>query len=299
MLALGLALAAVAASAPVASASVDAFGHVHGSDARALKRAFKAHHKAGYVVRGLHASVLFHFRYAGVYWIRRAGGANVDSGVAVFKRRGRHGWHALTHLSRRLAANMQPDGLRYSLALTGGGEFKQNDVTGADDPSTTTTSTTDINLTLGGGVGLTGEPVEIVRGQEQPGPSATPMLLGGSGTAQYTDAGNPSNDYSCTVSLGPPSDQTEIDVLWPHSRFAVYVNLGEPVETSSVPDCGAQVANPGSSDPWIDMTLTPSSSPPLGKPFSVPISIHHSNSYQSLSLDGSVQFKLIDVEVPT
>jgi hypothetical protein len=112
-LAIGLALAATAAFAPAAHASIDTFGHVHGRDASVLRRSFKAHHKSGYVIRGLHASVLFNFRYAGVYWMRRAGGANVDSGVVVFKRRGKHGWRVLSHLSRKIAANMQPDGWRY------------------------------------------------------------------------------------------------------------------------------------------------------------------------------------------
>ena len=83
----------------------------------------------------------------------------------VFKRRGKHGWRALSHLSRKIARNMEPDAWRYGISVTGGGEFKKNEVSSADDPTTTTSGTTDINLTLAGGTGLTGESVEIVRGQ--------------------------------------------------------------------------------------------------------------------------------------
>jgi hypothetical protein len=67
------------------------------------------------------------------------------------------------------------------------------------------------------------------------------------------------------------------------------------------------VADPSGSDPWIELNLTPASTPPLGKPFTVPISVHHTkhegdaSTYtdESLSLDGSVAFKLLDVEIPT
>ena len=73
-----MALAATLAVAAPAYASVDTFGHVRGRDRKVLVRAFKAHHHGGYVVRGLHASVLYKLRYAGVYWLRSTGGRDVD-----------------------------------------------------------------------------------------------------------------------------------------------------------------------------------------------------------------------------
>ncbi len=300
-----MASAAVLAVAPAAQASIDAFGNVHGRDHRVLVRQFKARHRSGYVVRGMHASILFRFRYAGVYFLRRAHGVNVSSGVAVFKHNGSR-WRPMGHLSRKLRANMQPDAWRYGISITGGGEFKRNEVSGADDPTTTTTGTTDINLTLAGGYGLRGEGVEIVRGQEQPGPDPPKMLLGGSGSSQYTDAGNPANNYSCTVTLEAPDLDPEIGVVWRHGHFATFVNTSRPAENSSVENCGAQVEDPGADTSGIETTITPPATPPLGRPFTLPLSIHHAThdgdasdyTDESLSLDGTLAFRLRDVEVP-
>jgi hypothetical protein len=296
-----VAVAVVALSAAPAQAKVDAFGGIHGHDRVVLTRMFKAHYRGAYVVRGFHASVLYRFRFAGLYWLKRSHGINVDSGAAIFKRHGRS-WRWVAHPTRKLHRNLDPAQWTYSASLSGSGEFTKKEVSGADDPSSTTTNSSDIHLTRGGTV----RPLDIVRGQGQPGPDTPPSLMGGSGSSRYTDAGDPSHDYSCTLTVGPSSQlQTDIAPDWKQGKLFVDVDFGDPVVHSSIPDCGADLEDP-QGESHLFFSTAPASEP-VGKPFSVPLVVDHEKHEgdasgsldETLTLNGAIAFQLLDVKVPT
>ncbi len=307
--ALALVVAAVGLAAP-AAASVVGYGDIRGHDRAELRRRFLAEYPQGYRVAGFHASALFHFRYAGVYYLRRQGGVNVDSGVAIFRRAGSR-WLPLRHPSAAIEKNLSPVEYLYSASLGGGGEFTLIESSGTDEPASASSTKTDIQLTMKGEFGAGREKLDLVDGAEEPEPEGPASLLGGNGSSQQTDAADPSQDHSCSFHLGKPDVEPELAIGWHGEEMTVDLNLGDPSSVGGSSECGGAPEDPDGEEPWIEVRTEVRS--PLGKPFSVPIVLNHSKREDShdeetgaltgvyertLTLKGSLDFKLLTVLPP-
>jgi hypothetical protein len=295
-----------------ARAGIAGFGVVTGRDLKQLKRGFLAEHPRGYRIAGYHASVLYEFRFAGVYYLRRKGGVFVDSGVAIF-RRTRGGWRADRHPSRAVERNLEPYAFFYTAHLSGSGTYRLLEETGIDEPETREGTRTEIQLALMGVFGAGRDKLVVEKGEEEPEPAAPHQLIGGNGTSAHTDAARPEEDYSCSFQLLPSEDETSLSIGWHGTELDAVLDLGSPFGSAPGPqECGGRPEDPVTEDPWLEVHAK-LAHPPIGKPFDVPVELEHQRSYpgyneetgaltsleeRALSLHGTLHFTLVGVEPP-
>ncbi|MBS1677437.1 MAG: hypothetical protein JST08_08630 [Actinobacteria bacterium] len=304
-----LLLGAALAGAPGARAAIDPFGKPTGHDRAELRGRFLAAHPRGYAIVGYHASVYFHFRFAGVYYLERKHGAVVEGGVEIFRRRG-SGWRPDPHPSATLALNLAPARYFYFATLTGSGSYLRLEESEIGEPELAATTRSEIQLTLAGSFGGR-KGLRIVLGQEQPGGASSPRLLGGAGTSSHVDAADPGSDYSCAFRLDASSLPTSLALGW-HGKeeLTADLNLGDPVGSGGG-ECSGAPEDPGSHEPWIELRAD-LAHPPLGKPFDLPLGLEHQVSHperdqsgvlidrqeRSLALTGDLRFSLATIEAP-
>lgn len=295
-----LAVLVVTAAAPAARAAINPFGKPTGRDRSELRSRFLAVHPHGYAIVGYHASVFFHFRFAGVYYVESKGGTVVEGGVMIFRRRG-SGWRPDPHPSPTLALNLAPTRYFYTVTLTGSGSYRLLEESEIGVPELAESTKTEIQLTLTGKIGGR-KGLRIVPGEEQPGAATSARLLGGSGTSTHTDAAEPGSDYSCAFHLGASEAPTSLAIGW-HGKgeLTADLNLGDP-SGSGGPECGGAPEDPSSQEPWIELRAA-LARPPLGKPFDLPLGLEHHVSRpaleeETLDLTGNLHFALLTIEPP-
>lgn len=306
---LGCLLAVWLADVPAAHAGINPFGKPTGHDRSELRSRFLAAHPHGYAVVGFHASVYFHFRFAGVYYLERKDGAVVEGGVMIFRRRGR-GWRPDPHPSATLQLNLAPARYFYFATLTGSGSYRFVEEEEIGVPELANSTRTEIQLTLAGRFGGH-KGLRLVLGEEQPGGASPAGLLGGTGTSTHSDAANPAADYSCAFHLGPSEQPTSLSIGWQgREELTADLNLGDPVGAGPG-ECVGAPEDPGSREPWIAIRAG-FAQPPLGKAFDLPLNLEHRVSRpargaagippyfeeKALKLTGDLHFSLASIEPP-
>jgi hypothetical protein len=295
-----------------ASANIDAFGRVFGRDKTILRNHFLSLHPRNYRIVGYHASNAYRHKFAGVYYLRRKGGAVVDSGVTIYHQAG-SGWRLIAHPSKRLRVNLDPDTFFYSASVGGSGEYKIHEATGIDEPETASSSDTDISFTLGGKIASGRDKLELTGYQEAPEPEDPKNLLTGKGKTVYTHPISSEDTPECEYTVTNPSDtKTELTIGWRGKSAVVRLNLGSP-EGGAGTNCGGKIEDPKDSvEPGVELiTVVPHA--PLGKPFDVPLGLDHrlaetsanqetgalsSVFEKSLVIKGTLSFHLVGLEVP-